>query len=233
MAIAFVNAPTVFEDDGGDHSSGATGTFTATAGNTIIVAVWWVNNATNSLTSVTDTAGNSYTLIGTKLLNSVTGKYMQWAYVTNCLGNASNAVTANLNVSARITVIAVQYSGLATSSVLDQTASGKDEAGGSATLTSAAFTTTQADELILEWGHAIGSVPTAGAGYTSRVATVRTRLAEQIVSTVQTGATATQTLGGADNWSILVATFKMAGGGAPSLVQLERRVDRGSFRGQY
>lgn len=212
MAIAYVNSPTSFADDGNAYTSQVTGSFNVSAGNLVVVGVWWVDGGV-AVTSITDTAGNTYSATAAKTQNAGTGRSSQLWYAKNTTANAANIITVNLGSARRLAIVAAQYSGLDTTAPIDAAVGGQDDAGASSTLTSASFTTTQADELIVQFGNGSGTTVTVGSGYTSRATSGQRTLGDKIVSAIQTGVTSSMTMGGADYWSINAASFKMAGGG--------------------
>lgn len=143
MTIAVVNtAKAVIAGSAGNSQS--TNTFSATTGNHITVFVRSVT--TNTVSSVTDTAGNTYTVrsTGPNFDPSI------WCYTAeNITGHASNQVT--VTISGVITfwwVYAVQCSGLATSSATDIASSAKTGTGVT-DLVSNSFSTAQAEEIVL------------------------------------------------------------------------------------
>ena len=90
-----------------------------TAGNLNIVAVGW-NDTTSTVSSVTDTRGNTYTQAGT----TTTGTGMRQAiYYAKNIAAGSNTVTVAFNQAAAfVDVRILEYSGLDTTSPLDVTA---------------------------------------------------------------------------------------------------------------
>lgn len=85
--------------DNGSGTSVALPALSLTATNLIRVWVRWNNNV--SCTSVTDTAGNTYTSAG-ELQWSGNIRRLQLWYCANATGNASNVVTANFSGSASL-----------------------------------------------------------------------------------------------------------------------------------
>lgn len=211
MAISFVQGKS------GTNASGATSTTSTAAfssnttlGNLIIVGI--ANDGTaGSVTSVTDTQGNSYSLVvRNTALTAVTAEI--WVAVVTTAG-ASNVVTANQGFNDGA-IFAQEWSGLATSSFTDQLARGT---GSTTTMTATTAATTVANELIF----AVGEVDlsgsntiTVGAGYsnflTASSSFVRGAIESKTVSS--TGAqTATMTIAsGTASWRECIATFKIA-----------------------
>ncbi len=214
-ALASVNTTT--GSSTGSVSSLAAAAASHTTGNLLVVSVRLGNTVTVS--SITDTAGNlSYTK-ATNNTNSSCGPNEIW-YAKNITGNAANVVTAHLSGSSPFVAVFVrQYSGADPTSPLDQVATG-DGTGG--TVTSGTFTTTTADEVIFAHScvGALGVTYTAGTGYgnVTQDANNMSAIEDKIVSSIQTGATASFTLSNGAGNSILVATFKAGSPPPPSAV---------------
>src|SRR5579872_6530235 len=174
-----------------------------TAGDLNIVVVGW-NDATSSVSSVTDSAGNSYALAigptsGVNLRQSI-------YYARNIRGGA-NTVTVSFNQAAAFPDVRVlEYRGLNTTSPLD---AAHGASGNSATANSGAAATTAATELIFGADMVYTGNKTPGSGFTARIITAPdSDLAEDqtVSSTGSYAATATLTASG--NWVMQVATFK-------------------------
>jgi hypothetical protein len=218
MAIAYVNS-----GHGSDYTGGAPSSLTAaatslTTGNAIVVGARWFDpTSTVSVVSVTDTAGNTYAA-GPAQLTSGSGEQLAIWFAMNMTGHASNIVSMNLSGTVQYWgIVHNQYSGLATASAYDTTA---NATSGGGTMTSSAFTTAQADELLFALAQVanVGQTwsPTAGGGYTIRVqdASNVTVLQDKVVSAIQTGVTTSIDCSDSGSAkSMLVATFKAAAGG--------------------
>lgn len=196
-------------------SSIATAPVSHTAGNFVVVAVRWaILGSAVTLSSITDTAGNTYTLATTYFSGSAADA-VTIGYAANILGNASNVLTANFsNAGASYRgILACQFSGVATASPLDVLISGAT--GTNNAPTSSSFTTTNANDLIfiaLDQG-ALGGNYTAGSGYTLSGKSVDVALDIQwkTVSSIQTGVTAASSSTSSSMWLVYGATFKAAG----------------------
>lgn len=217
MAIAFVNSTTGGNSSGSPVATIAAAAASHTAANCLAVSVSWYA-AGVTISSVTDTAGNTYTA-RTRVDVPGYDDRLQIFYAYNISGNASNVVTATFSASAPYVAIAVeQYSGiLTTGTPYDTEASGTDNLT-TQTLTSGAFTTSQADELIYVALYAPNPTSlTAGSGYTLRENLFNGSSAgveDKIVASIQTSVTATATTQVlVSRWAIAVATFKATVGG--------------------
>lgn len=142
----------------------ATSAFNLTGGNTVLLLFSAVPGAA-TVTSIADTAGNTYTLIGTVTDG---GGFRTYAYIKdNATGNASNVVTVTWsgNVTFRA-IAAIQYSGLDTAGSLDVfTSTTSGAAGGlGRVLTTSAFSTARHDEVMVvvpRWGQTYTYFPDA------------------------------------------------------------------------
>lgn len=220
MAIAFVTSAS------GNNYSGSNGTpaaaaFVATAGHLIVVAIRYFQGAGETITSVTDTAGNTYQVAPGAVHTDGGGNHIELWYAMNISGHATNVVTANMSATVPYwSLVAAEYSGLATTSAFDAATSGEEVLGGT-DVVSGAFSTAQADELIFAGAtvNAASGVWSVGTGLT----TVRdqdsqnvTAIADKIVSSTQASVTATMTSTLTTAKMIVVATFKAAAGGGTS-----------------
>ncbi len=181
----------------------ATPATSLTAGNLLVVTA---TSYDVSISGVADTAGNTYT----RITGAITGspQHIDLWYAQNTLGNASNVVTVTFAQAASDRfVIAAQYSGLKTAGALDVSATGVIS---DVSVTSGAYTTTQADELIVASVHSqIDNTWTPGSGFTLQATGgAGFQYIDRIVSAIQTSQTASMT--GSENSAkgIVVATFK-------------------------
>ncbi len=221
MAIAYVNSTSGADFGGGGFTNLTTAAFSVSAGN-LIVAGMRVYRSTDpgsgAVSSVTVTDGNTYVRAVRTYFPASDGSDVEIWYAENIGGHATNVVSFNMNNSnyQYWSVVAAQYSGLATSSALDTTATGSQASGTS--VTSGAFTTTQADEVLISiqtYDAATGQVWTQGSGYTDRINDTAEvlMLQDKIVSAIQTTVTASASIPVSRNLTQAVATFKAPGGG--------------------
>ena len=117
-----------------------------TAGDLNIVAVGW-NDTTSTVSGVTDSRGNTYTLA----IGPTTGTGLrQSIYYAKNIAAGSNTVTVTFNQAAAfVDVRVLEYSGLDTVNPLDKTAGA---AGSGTSASSGAATTTSANELVFGAG---------------------------------------------------------------------------------
>lgn len=162
---------------------------------------------------VTDTAGNTWVQAGTNTYTS--GTTVECWYVLSSTANASNVVTMTFGgVNDYLEATCLQYTFTPTATPVDVfavTTSG----GGGTSMTSAAFTTAQANELAIVVLHGVPTF-TAGSGYTERDDHNYAGVQDQSFTSVQTSVTASMTCGGSAG-PIVVITFRESGGaGTPT-----------------
>ena len=170
------------------------------------MVVGW-NDITSTISSVTDSLGNTYA----QAAGLVTGSAERQAiYYAKNIAGGSNTVTVVFNQAARIVDVRIlEYSGLDTSNPLDVTSSA---AGSSVTPNSGAATTTSANELIFGAGTTATSFYAAGAGFTTRIITGDGDIAEDKVVSSTGSYSATGRTSSAP-WVMQMATFRAAGQG--------------------
>ncbi len=179
------------------------------AGDLNVVVVGW-NNATTTVSSVTDTKGNTYALAVGPTVQPAGGGLSQAIYYAKNIASATangNSVTVGFSGAAAFPDVRVlEYSGLSPTSPLDVTASA---IGNSATTSSGTATTTSANELLVAantvWTTTVGP----GAGFTSRMITTPDGdIAEDGIVTATGSYQATASLSGAGPWVMQMAGFR-------------------------
>jgi len=180
-----------------------------TAGNLNIVVVGW-NDNTSSLSSVSDSRGNSYVQAGTTIVG--TGLRQAIYYAKNIAGG-SNTVTISFNqAAAYVDVRLLEYSGLDATNPLDVTAGA---AGTSNSPDSGAAETTSANELIFGAGTTKGSFNAAGAGFTACIITNPDGDIGEHNLVSSTGSySASATLSYSSAWVMQLVTFRASGQGS-------------------
>ena len=178
-----------------------------TAGNLIVVYVVWDNPGT---VKVSDTRGDTYTA-ATARQNWGSNWSGQVFYASNVLGG-TNKVTATFGTA--ITSFGIvylhEYSGLAKASPVDVTASA---VGTSASMSSGAATTTQANDLLFGAGASGVTVTSPGTGFTARLTGLGNLTEDRIVTT--TGSYAATASQNANTWVMQLVAFRVAGGVGP------------------
>ncbi|HEY6271777.1 MAG TPA: hypothetical protein VIX19_07275, partial [Terriglobales bacterium] len=188
-----------------------------TAGNTILVAVSWGDNAAPSI-SASDTLGNSYSLATTEW-DSANNQGLSIFYSPNILAGA-DTVTVNFGQSDEYRrIIVSEYSGIAAANPLDATAvnlAGGSRAANGATSTTG--TTTSAGDLVFgavmdDSGH-FGNI-SAGTGFTRRFTLNNVDTAtEDAVQAAPGPVAATFTFSLSDRYLAEMAAFRPAAIGA-------------------
>jgi hypothetical protein len=215
MAISVIGTPLVEFQGASTSSIFPASTINVATGDTIVVGYRGENTGIN-IASVTDTAGNEYTFAGYVNLIASASYFEVW-YCTNAIAHATNLVTVNLTGAASSRGIGIlQARGLATVDPIDVVVR---IAVATATITSPAFTTKFANELIVAFAqlNATGNLWTAGSGYTGVQDSSDVTLVEyKIVSSIQTGVTADATNASAATKGMIVVTFHetISGGGS-------------------
>jgi len=122
-----------------------------TTPSTILVFIWVFANPNQSISNVTDTAGNGYAPDGTN--QSVSTHQNCYIYRAQNAGTqANNQITVTLSGSGYITFCAIEVTGLQTSSPLDGAGSTNKSGasqGANFTATPGTFSTTNANDLIV------------------------------------------------------------------------------------
>jgi subtilisin family serine protease len=179
-----------------------------TSGNLIVVFVRM--STTTQTVTVTDTAGNTYTQAVSQVQSS-DGHQVYIFYAKNIAGK-TNTVTATFSSTNNHPWLAIyEYSGLSTTSPLDQTAAA--QGSGSSPACGPTAATTAANELVFAGVGLVSNstaTVTAGAGYTlAQQDTNTSRAANETAMLSSTGTqTARFTLSGTTNYSCVLATFK-------------------------
>ena len=181
-----------------------------TAGDTNIIAIGW-NNATSTITSVTDTAGNTYQAAVPTTRGTGISQAIYYAPNIKAAPAGTNTVTVTFNTATPyVDIRAPEYSGLATTNPFDLATSAT---GTGTTATSGTLTTTTPNELLFAAGTTTGGFTTAGTGFTTRIITTPDAdIAEDQTATTTGTYTATAPLGGTAPWILQIATFKAAAG---------------------
>ncbi len=214
MAIAFVQDwPAVSID--ADVNEDGTSTATATAGNFLVAII--AGDAENGTgvpaSSISDSQGNTWqqALYFAPTAGSANVRIM---YAANIAGGSTTITVHYENTAATLCTTRIrEFSGIATTSPLDQTKTNNVTTTTTTPTTGASATTTQADELVIVGANIIGALTTvsAGSGYTNvvsnRQASAYVALEHKIVAA--TGAqTGTFGLAAARAARMALATFK-------------------------
>jgi hypothetical protein len=180
-----------------------------TAGNTNVIAVGW-NDATSTITSVTDSVGNVYQVAAPLARGSGLSQAIYYAKAIKAAPAGGNTVTVRFSGAVPFADVRItEYSGLDAQNPLDTTASAS---GSGTTANSGNVTTTVASELVFGAGMTTGVFTGGASGFTARVITP---IDADIVidrSVTSTGIySAGAALGAAAQWVLQAATFRAAG----------------------
>ncbi len=182
-------------------------TLAQVAGDLNIIVVGW-NDSTAAVSSITDSSGNLYSqAIAPTVVSGTLSQTIYYAKNIVAAIAGSNTVTVNFSVAAAFPDIRIlEYSGIDTTNPLDVSAAAS---GNSATSTSAAVTTTNANDLIVGANMVSTLTSGPGAGFTSRVITSPDGdIAEDRVVSAIGSYNATAPLSSAGPWIMQMVTFK-------------------------
>lgn len=187
--------------------------FNLVAGNQVFVSIFWYDTST-SVNTITDTAGNTYTLVDTVSNVNISGTALY--YCTNAIANANNVVTVTWTGSNLYRYVIVdQRSGGLTSGALDSHSNLSNGNAGTNTssITSNPVTSTTAGELIYACANVNSQNFTfvAGSGYTialTEPVNKQFTTESQINSGITTASVSLAS--GSQLWNIVVGTFKPA-----------------------
>jgi hypothetical protein len=136
------------------------------AGNLDVVVVGW-NDTTQTISAVTDSSGNAYTLA----VGPTAGQGLTQAiyYAPNIHASSSNTVTVAFSGPAAFVDLRIaEYSGVGASVAVDHVASAS---GSAQTASAGAVTTSAPGELVFAAGITAGLFSGSGSGFTSRLIT--------------------------------------------------------------
>ncbi len=176
-----------------------------TLGNMNIVVIGW-RDATATVQSVVDSAGNTYTLsfpatVGTGLSQAI-------YYAKNIKASASNTVTVTFTAAATSPDVRIlEYSGLDTLTPLDDT---NGQFGTGTLLDSGTTFTTVAGDLVVGASMAGGTVISASPTYSTVAATAGISV-EHLIGPAATRLGATSIQDSNANWVMQAVSFKQAG----------------------
>ena len=204
--IAFVNAATGEDTSGNADASVSASALNVSGGNLLYVGV---RAGSTTTPTISDTAGNTFTQIGSTLsTQSDIGVAAQF-YAKNVIGNISDVVTANFSPSTSYAgIVVLQLSGPNTTNPLDISATG--DVSSSASVSSASFTPSAVGEAACAFSTAAAFVSwTAGSGYTIPTGGSDTMIGGEYQLNIGTaGQTASISDNSAAAMYIMVATFK-------------------------
>jgi fibronectin type 3 domain-containing protein len=179
-----------------------------TAGNLNVVAIGW-GETTRTISSVTDSKGNSYVLAAPLTRNTNGGLSHAIYYAKNIAAAAAgtNTVTVTFSGGASDPDLRIlEYRGADASTPVDVTSTGT---GSGTTSTTPAVTTTTPSDLLFAANVVTTKSTAAGTGFTSRIITPDGNIAEDRMVTAVGSYTATATLN-SGQWIAQVVAFRAA-----------------------
>jgi hypothetical protein len=184
------------------------------AGDTNVVAIGW-SSSTSTVTAVTDTKGNTYTVAAGPTVQS--GVQSQVIYVAKNIAAAAagaNSVTVKFSAaSAYPDVRVLEYSGLDPVSPVDAAVGAT---GNSATSSSGSLTASSSYDLIFSANYVSTSTNAAGNGFITRVITNPDGdIVEDRTVTAAGAYTGTATLTRSGNWIMQTVALRGAGTAPP------------------
>ncbi len=196
-------------------------TIAQVAGDMNVVVVGW-NDSTATVSSVTDTKGNTYALaVGPTIISGTLSQSIYYAKNIASAPAGGNTVTVTFSTAAVYPDIRIlEYIGADPNTPVDVTAAAT---GNSSTSSSGAATTTNPLDLI--FGANIVSTATIGpgSGFTSRLLTIPDAdIAEDQMVSATGSYTATAPLNSAGPWIMQMVAFRATsgGGGGPVLTSI-------------
>jgi fibronectin type 3 domain-containing protein len=181
-----------------------------TSGNLNVVIVGW-NDTVATVTSVTDTKGNTYVrAVGPTVLAA--GLTQSIYYAKNIAGAAAGANTVTVQFSTSATypdIRIIEYSGLDVNNPLDSFSAA---IGTAVAMDSGAAVTTNANDLLVGANIVLTSTAAAGSGFSTRIITSPDGdIAEDKLLTAVGSYHATATLSNSGGWIMQAMAFKAAG----------------------
>ncbi len=186
--------------------------FTAaqTAGDLNVVVVGW-DDSTATVSSVTDNAGNAYTLaVGPTIRRGYESQSIYYAKNIATAAPGANAVTVIFSKAAEYPDIRIlEYSGAAPNNPVDVTAANR---GTSRTSSSGAATTTNPTDLIFGANTVYTSTKGPGSDFTLRLTTTDGNIAEDRWVTTTGTYSATAPLNSSGPWVMQMVAFRTPSG---------------------
>jgi hypothetical protein len=200
---------TVQTKSGGTFATTATFDQPQAAGDLNVVIIGWGDN-TSTVTSISDTQGNTYSLAAPMVTIVGSPPLRQAIYFAKNIAAGSNTVRANFNGSPYYPDLRIlEYSGIDKASPFDVTASATGSGTGGATVSSGSATTTAAKEVIVGAGMTTWAYAGPGSSFAQRVITSDGNIAEDRTVSTAGSYGASAVLGGpGQTWLMQMVTFK-------------------------
>jgi hypothetical protein len=181
-----------------------------------VVVVGW-NDSTATVSSVTDTAGNAYTLaVGPTIISGVESQSIYYATRVAAAAAGANTVTVTFSTGASYPDIRIlEYSGADPVSPVDVAGF----ANGNSSTSSSAVTTTNPTDLLFAANMVQSVTGGPGSGFTSRLLTPDGDIAEDRMVTATGSYSATAPTNGGQ-WIMQVVAFRTPSGSTTPVVNL-------------
>jgi chitodextrinase len=205
------NVQSAAQDPASANTVSVTYTAAQTAGDLNVVVVGW-NNSTSSVTSVTDSRGNTYLVaVGPTTSAGNATQVIYYAQNIAAAAASANTVTVSFNTTVNYPDVRVlEYSGISASSALDV---GVGASGNGTSLSSGSATTSNATDVLVGASYIGAGFVAAGAGYTARLVTnPDDDLVEDRVVSVTGSYSAGSTQSSSSWWVMQMAAFRTANG---------------------
>jgi hypothetical protein len=183
------------------------------AGNLNVVVVGW-NDTVATVSSVSDTSGNSYTLVAGPTPGTALSQSIYYAKNIAAAAGGANQVTVAFSPAAAFPDIRIlEYSGIDPVNAVDTTVAA---VGSSANTNSGSLTTANAADLLFAANIVSTTTSGAGSNFTTRVITSPDGdIVEDRVVTATGSYSATAPLTSSGIWVMQLVAFRAAGGSPP------------------
>lgn len=203
-AISFVQASSQDTKSGSVASISAPYTDAQSAGDLNVVVIGW-GNPSNTINSVSDSAGNTYT--AARAVASNTGAVVAIYFAKDIAASSSNTVTVSLDANDVLCVAILEYAGV---SAIDQTGEGS---GMGQTASTNTVSTSASNELVLGAGEPDqtedADFSSVGSGFNERVITGTSGMLVEDMIVSQTGSfTASGGLTKSTPWVMEIVSFR-------------------------
>lgn len=200
---AFTQVQTATQYAGGATTSGSA-TLSATGLNNLVVVSIKVGSASDIISSVTDDKSNTYTKVAG--VSNASGTFYLAQYYSIQSTAAATSVTVNLSSSSSLRFGVDEYSGNATTSVLNGYATGNN-LGGSTSLSTSTLTTPSGNLIVASGALSAAQTWTAGSGYTLYSGSGSVTVRSEYKLSSSTSETAPATIGVSAYWSEIASSF--------------------------
>jgi chitodextrinase len=212
-ATSMTSATAIYYIQGANQTPGSGSSVSATysaaqgAGDLNVVVVGW-GDSTSSVTSVTDSQGNTYVAAGAPTVSSGNATQVIY-YAKNIASAAVNAVTVTFSASVPYPDLRiVEYSGVDTVNALDSSAG---TTGVGVSIGSGAVTTTAAGDLLVGADYIEHNTVSGGSGSVVRMLDPDGQILEDQIGALQGSNAATATQDNSGWWIMQAAAFRVAG----------------------